>query len=351
VNVLALTKYERKGASSRLRFEQFKESLTAAGCDVTFRSVFRDRYLELLYQSGARPKSEVLRGFINRLSDAPHIGKYDAVWLEGELFPWLPTCMELSFLRRARWLVVDYDDPIHLKYAGSALPWSQKIEAIMQVADVVVAANPVLVAHAETAGAKHVEFIPTVVDCEKFDTDGGRQQGAPTVVGWIGTPQTAPYLTAIAPVLEKLQREGLIEVHVVGDSDAAAVQGCHHIPWQEDTEAAVVDEFDIGIMPLTDDPWSRGKSGFKLVQYMAARKAVIASPVGFNVDLVNRSGAGFLASSLAEWEAAIRTLTSSRGLQQYLGQRGREYVERHFSVQAIAPRLVRIFSELQPRAP
>ena len=347
MNLLALTKYDRKGASSRLRFAQFRAPLASAGIDVTFRPLFRDRYLELLYKSGARSRTEIIAGIVSRLADIPQIASYDVVWLEGELIPWLPTWIELAVLKRTRRLVVDYDDPIHLKYSCRAGPWSHKIEAIMRMADVVVAANPVLVAHAEASGAKQVEFIPTVVDCTKFAAARDRQQGAPTVVGWIGTPQTAPYLTAIAPVLEKLQQKGLIEIHVVGASDAASVRGCHHIAWREDTEAAVINGFDIGIMPLTDDPWSRGKSGFKLVQYMAARKPIIASPIGFNVELVTKSGAGFLASTLDEWETAICSLTASHGLRRHLGQRGRDYVELNLSVQSVAPRLVRIFSELR----
>jgi len=258
----------------------------------------------------------------------------------------LPIQLESILLAQAKKLVIDYDDPLFLRYSLGFWPWKGKIETLVRRADIVTAANPVLIEYAKEAGARRVEFIPTVVHCPRYDAVAKRNCRGPVVVGWVGTPQTASYIDRVAPAIVQLINEGLVEFRVVGADNFSAVPGSINIRWSEATEGEEICDFDIGIMPLEDDAWSKGKSGFKLIQYMAARRPVVASPVGFNVNIVNESGAGFLASTPREWIDALRVLIGSAELRRKMGEEGRAYVERKFSLDVVAPRLVRLFLEL-----
>jgi glycosyltransferase involved in cell wall biosynthesis len=158
-------------------------------------------------------------------------------------------------------------------------------------------------------------------------------------VGWIGSPSTAHYLGLVREPLRRLARERALRLVVIGARDIPSTDVPLEIhEWSAETEGPLLGGVHIGIMPLADGPWERGKCGYKLIQYMACGKPVIASPVGVNDEIVTPE-VGLLASSDAQWLAALRQLSTDAALRNRLGFAGRALVERKYSLQVRGPQL------------
>jgi glycosyltransferase involved in cell wall biosynthesis len=171
-------------------------------------------------------------------------------------------------------------------------------------------------------------------------------------IGWIGSPATAKYLDAVAGPLAQVCGDTGARVRLIG-AGAAALPG---LPvdlqaWDEATETLKIGEFDIGIMPLADGPWERGKCGFKLVQYMACGVPVVASPVGVNPRIVESGVHGFLATSAQQWVQALTDLVHNAALRARMGVEGRRRVENFYSTQVVAPRLARLLLQAAGASP
>lgn len=151
---------------------------------------------------------------------------------------------------------------------------------------------------------------------------------------WIGSPYTSHYLYDIAPALAEVCKEGKAQVRLIGAGsiDLPNVP-FETFPWSEETEVSLIQECHVGIMPLTDSPWERGKCGFKLIQYMGCSLPVIASPVGVNTEIVDEGVNGYLASSKEEWIEKLTTLRNSPSLSTTIGATGRKKVEQEYSLQ------------------
>lgn len=352
MRLLMLPRYEPLGASSRLRTYQYIPSLQAAGFDVTISPLFGDGYVRALYE-GTNRLHEALRGYARRVRAQLGAAKFDVVWLEKELLPWTPAAFDRLCGRAA--VVVDYDDAIFHRYdehKQGIVRWmlGDRIDSVMRRADVVTAGNAYLAARAEAAGCPRVERLPTVVDLQRYAPRLPGQTGQPVVLGWIGSPATAHYLHAVAPVVAGLQaRHDVRAVAVGARPDQVAGTPFEAVAWSEAQEAALVASFDIGLMPLPDDAWARGKCGYKLIQYMACAVPVVASPVGVNQEIVQAGVSGELAMDAPEWEAALSRLIADPGLRQRMGREGRRRVEAWYSLQAQAPRLVQILQEAARR--
>lgn len=214
----------------------------------------------------------------------------------------------------------------------------------MKHADVVTVGNDYLADRAERAGANRIEYLPTVVDLDRYNVREPNNNDF--TVGWIGTPNTARYLSVVEEPLRKLSKEGSVNVVLVGSGKV----GLEGIPteirtWSEDTEVRDVQSFDVGIMPLPDGPVQRGKCGYKLIQYMACGKPVIASPVGINKSIVDPEN-GLLADSTDEWFEAFSTLRNNPSKAEEMGRNGREKVEKKYCYSVTAPRLLSIMQSL-----
>jgi glycosyltransferase involved in cell wall biosynthesis len=343
MRVLLLSRYDRLGASSRLRLYQYLPYLESHGFEVTVAPLLSDDYVRGLY-SGNIPWVSVLHAYITRLGYLLWGKKYDLVWVEKEMLPWVPGWIELGLFPTRVPLVLDYDDAIFHRYDlhGVSLVrrlLGRKIDAVMRRADLVVAGNDYIGERAKRAGARRVELMPTVVDTDRYTT-ATASLSTPVTVGWIGSPSTAHYLDLVAPVLRKMIASRGVRVMAIGANRAQLTQlPIDFQPWSEDTEAEEIRKFDIGIMPLPDSPWERGKCGYKLIQYMACGKPVVASPVGANNVIVQHGLNGFLANDERGWIDALDTLCGSSVLRQAMGQKGRELVDSKYSLQVTAPRM------------
>jgi len=343
-SVLFLTKYSRQGASSRLRSFQYIPELQDSGMDISVSSLFDDRYLEHLYSEGRRPVVRSVWAYLRRLFLVLFASyKYDLVWIEKELFPYFPAFFEWLFARLGKPYVVDYDDAVFHNYDLSSNAvirglFGNKIDAVMRSASCVVAGNEYLAARARAAGANRVEIIPTVVDTSRYQSRTKTKKGASLVVGWIGSPTTQKYVEQLRPMLQDLAHECDFTLMLVGATadikdSLPGINVCIE-SWSEDTEAALIQKMDIGIMPLEDGPWEKGKCGYKLIQYMASSVPVVASPVGVNNEIVNGAGCGLLAEDYPEWKSALLMLLNSEETRHRFGVSGRIAVENHYSIQS-----------------
>lgn len=350
--VLFLSRYARLGSSSRLRLYQYLPFLQDAGIDVTLAPLFGDDYVRGLY-GGKVAKLSVLKAYVARLGLMLRAGRFDAVWVEKEMLPWVPAWLELGLFPAKVPLIVDYDDAVFHRYDQHRLSLvrgllGRKIDRVMQRADLVVAGNEYLANRARNAGASRVEILPTVVDMARYGvtTPGMVGQQLPTI-GWIGSPATAKFLHLIAPALHEVVVRKLAQVVAVGaNADQLSDLPVKALPWTEATEVADIQRFDIGIMPLPDAPFERGKCGYKLIQYMACGKPVVASPVGVNSTIVRDGVDGFLTSTHQEWVSALTRLIADPVLRQQMGHEGRRRIEYEFSLQKAAPRLATLLNSV-----
>jgi glycosyltransferase involved in cell wall biosynthesis len=213
----------------------------------------------------------------------------------------------------------------------------------MAHAALVVGGNSYLAQRARDAGAKWVEVLPTVIDLDRYPATAPTRpipsDHIPRIV-WIGSPTTATYLQMLAGPLQTLAKSHAFVLRVIGGGcvDMPGVQ-VEELPWSEATEVAQISGCTVGVMPLLDTMWERGKCGYKLIQYMACSLPVVASDVGVNSEIVQQGGNGFLAKTPEEWVAALGTLLSDQALALQMGSAGRKRVEQLYCIQKAGPKL------------
>lgn len=353
MKVLLLSKYSRMGASSRLRSLQYLPALAETGIDVKVSSLFDDEYLKELYESGRRSKLRLAILYLKRLTILLAVFRYDMVWIEKEIFPYFPATFEWLLSRLGVKYIVDYDDAIFHNYDLAEKCWvrtllRRKIDTVMSHATCVIAGNGYLAGRAREAGAKRVEVIPTVVDHNRYlqAANNGAEQ---LVIGWIGSPSTQDYVVGIRCALRSVCEQAGARLMLIGATkdiiDELPGIPIEILAWSEELEAEYIAKMDVGIMPLVDGPWEKGKCGYKLIQYMACGVPVVASPVGVNVDIVVGSGVGYLAQSINEWRDSLLALLSNTGQRAVAGRSGQDAVYRRYSIRAQLPTLVRILRQ------
>ncbi len=347
MNLLLLSRYGPLGSASRVRFYQYLPFLRAQGIEVTVCPLLADEYVQKLYTGQRQSLAFLARAYLARGRALLQAQKFDLIWLEKESLPWFPAWLEKALTRTP--YVVDYDDAVFHRYDLHPNPLvrrvlGRKIEEVMHHAALVVAGNDYLAAHAQQAGAKRIEIIPSVVDADRYQNASPPPR--PFTIGWIGAPVTAPYLQRIQPALaEVCAHDGGTMIQVGGGHVSLAGVPLENRPWSEATEVAEIQRFDVGIMPLPDEPFERGKCGYKLIQYMACGLPVIASPVGVNQKIVEPGVNGYLASTIEDWITALNLLRTDPALRTRLGTAGRAKVEAQYSLQANAPKLRNLLLE------
>jgi len=323
--------------STRFRMLPLAQRLREQGHSCTLSHSYPEKY-DYFPWLGFRPsqwlKRTLRRGDLLRV----RWGRYDAVILERELFDNPTWDLETALRRVAKTLVLDIDDGVFLKFP-------QKFERLLELADLVVAGNRLL---AEWAAAAHrpVVIIPTCIDTEVYHPGPrtGVAAGRLPVIGWMGTAGNVAYLGDLAAPLRHLARRHEFEFQVIagerGILDELPLKGVRVVfrKWEPATEATDIRDFDIGVMPLSDDAWSRYKCGLKLLQYMAVGVPGVASPVGVNSDIVEPGVNGYLAATADEWEASLGSLLESPELRQRMGQAARQTVEQRYSLAVNLPR-------------
>ena len=349
IRILLFSRYGRLGASSRVRFFQYLPYLEAHDIRVTVSPLLDDGYLQRLYAKQGRPSFSVIRAYAHRLADLINSAGYDLLWIEKELFPFLPAWVETMLHARGIPYVVDYDDAIFHGYDQHPRKLvrtllGRKIDRVMRASALVIAGNDYLAAYARQAGSGRVEYLPSVVDIDRYLPAPLSAERVFTI-GWIGSPSTTGYLEQIGPALAEVCRSGRARLVLVGADDIALPGVPLEIrPWSEDSEVAAIQSFDAGIMPLPDTPWERGKCGYKLIQCMACGLPVVAAPVGVNRQIVDHGINGFHAADLDEWLQALVTLRDNHEQRRAMGQAARKKTVTEYSLQANGPRLLELLN-------
>ncbi len=350
MNILILAPYPFDQApSQRFRFELLIKSMEQEGWRVRTRSFLSMRGWKNLYKGSVLIRIlSIFHGFLRRVSHLALIPSCDLVFIHRELTPMGPPLFEFIIAKIfGKRVIYDFDDAIWLPDPNETSPllriikWKSKVQLICQWSWKVSAGNEYL-ANFASQYCKQVEIIPTVVDTDYHLPISEEKEGI--TIGWTGSHTTLQYLNPIVPSLDRLSRKHDIKFAVIANKDPElSISGYEFIPWDQQREVADLQQFDIGIMPLTDDIWSKGKCGFKAIQYGAIGIPAIVSPVGVNKEVVQDEVSGYWCKEPESWEARLETLITTEELRKRMGIAGRKHIEARYSVTAIQEKFLKLF--------
>lgn len=347
MRVLGLALYGPLAASTRHRLTQYEQGLREVGISLETHYLLSDRYLEKRFAQASPPYWDMLKSGFDRLKLMLLQNQYDCAVVYCELFPLLPALIESRLLKLP--YIYDFDDAFFLKYRRSGYRivsglLGNKIDALISNASAVTAGNDYLAEYARRLNPGTI-VLPTVIDETRY-THAKPKPADVFTVGWIGSPSTGVYLEQVVDALSILGKEAPIRLTVVGATQKPIANvDVVNLPWSEETEVSLISSFDVGIMPLPDSDWARGKCAFKLIQYMACGIPSIASPVGANRSVLT-ADCGLYASTTEEWVAALRTLRDNRELRQHLAKNARERALDVYTVSGNLPALAKVIVSL-----
>jgi len=335
--------------ASRLRAYQYAPLFAAEGIDCQYLPSHPPKYFHSWYplnwlRHHARwiYRVIVLCGWIGmcitRLWQMRRVRPHDIVVLQRDFLPNSWSYLEKRLARRTGHLVFDLDDAILEQNP-------QKIQMVLAFAQRVIVSTPYLAEQAAPFNS-NVTVIPTPVDTDSIKPAPQTHSSAEPIIGWIGTSGNLAYVKSIEGVFRKMAATSRFHLRIVSNRICASEYPelppdiMETVEWRLDDETTQLQRFDIGIMPLDSGPWTLGKAGFKLLQYMAAGLPVVASPVGFNRELVRHGVNGFLADSPDDWERYLLQLLNDRDLRRRMGQQGRQLVEKEFSLRPTFAKLL-----------
>ena len=364
IRLLVLSPIPEEGAGCRFRIAQFIPYLESVGFEVTLRPLYTPEFFRLVYKRGHYLRKALTFAQLagKQLGSLRDVARFDVIFIYREIFPIGPAIVErLLALRGRPPMVFDFDDAIFLpsvseaNRAIGALKQPRKVAAIIRRSSHVIAGNEYLAAYARRFNDA-VTTVPTCVDTTRFvpAPDAFTQNGSrrTPVVGWIGSPTTGSYIRALGPVLRRVGEHHQFVLRVSGAGEPLAIEGVttEDMPWTLAGEVGLFNSCDIGVYPLADDEWSKGKCGFKAIEFMACGVPVVAAAVGVNREIIQDGVNGFLASSEDEWVEKIGRLLVDRELRRRFAEAGRRTVEERYSLHVNAPRIAAAIRDVAGKA-
>jgi glycosyltransferase involved in cell wall biosynthesis len=331
----------------RYRFEQWQPYLEAAGVQCDVRELLSAEELAVLHYSRSlwAKTAAVARSIGRALAAVPDSSGYDIVWIYRTLLLGGPGWIEALIALRRTAIVYEFDDAIWLtktfdaNQALAALKFSGKTAALCRLATAVIVGNETLAEYAHRFN-DDVTVVPSTVDVDRYTPATGKTGDGRLVLGFSGSPTTIEYLAFIGTAIQRAAREVPLELRVMGAPFELRGVDVTLTTWSPAVERDELQRYDVGLMPLTDDAWTRGKGAMKALLYMSVGVPVVASPVGITSDIITDGVNGRLCRSEDDWVHAILTLARDAALRRRLGAAGRQTVMERFSPAVQVPRLV-----------
>ncbi len=343
-----------KVPGQRFRFEQYLDFLNSKGVEIVFSNALSEADYKLYYSKGHlfQKMMMLVKGFCKRMAEVLKASDYDIVFVYREAFFIGTSWFEKQFAKKSN-LIFDFDDSIWIPTVSEGnkslnfLKNPNKTNELLQMAALIFAGNQYLANYAGQLN-KNVAIIPTTIDTKVYQPKKFSNK-AQVCIGWSGSFSTVPNFEGSIPVLLAIKKKYGNNVYfkLIGDGNFKNEElGINGIPWTKENEIEELSEIDIGIMPLPNDAWANGKCGLKGLQYMALSIPTIMSPVGVNKEIIKDGENGFLATTENEWVDKLSSLIDSIDLRKNIGEKGRETVVNHYSVDAIKPLYLQYFEEV-----
>lgn len=334
--------------SQRFRFEQYLPKLMEEGHSYTFDSFLNSSNWQSFYESGKilLNISSIVRGFFSRLTMLFRASRYDLILIHREAAPFGPPLVEWILAKiLKRKIIYDFDDAIWLtdktneSFVVQTIKWRSKVANICKWSYKISCGNKYLCSYAENFN-NNVFHNPTTIDTlhlhnpEQYQRIISRKDNNRLIIGWTGSHSTIKYLHELEPVLQNLEiKFSHLEFWVIADKiPRLKLKRLRFKSWSKETEIKDLAQFDIGVMPLPDDEWAKGKCGFKILQYMALQIPAVASPIGVNNEVIQSGFNGYLCQSLNEWENQLILLIESETLRHSIGLQARKTVVEKYSI-------------------
>jgi glycosyltransferase involved in cell wall biosynthesis len=346
-----------RSPGQRFRCEHFIPFLKESGYEITYSNILSKWDDTHFYSFGNYfiKMFIVAKSFLKRLYDVGRVKNYDAVFIYREAY----MMGTVFFERLVRWrgvpIVFDFDDSIWLNdtsLGNQSVKWMKrpsKTADICKLATTVIVGNSYLAQYAKQFNP-NVFIVPTTIDTRYHKPIPGNVKNTPekVTIGWTGTSTTLKHLYTLAPVMQKLVATfgNKIRFCVIADIPPAFENlDCDFVKWSAESEIAQLSGFDIGIMPLPDDQWTRGKCGFKGLQYMALEIPAVMSPVGVNTDIISHGNNGFLPETEQDWLEILSRLIENPVLRSRIGIEGRKTIETRYSVETNKAKYLQILED------
>jgi glycosyltransferase involved in cell wall biosynthesis len=345
-----------RSPSQRYRFEQYFNFLNENGYTYKLSYIINEHDDDIFYNKGGLFNKSliVLKSIAKRLKDVRRANNFDIVFIQREAFMMGTTFFEKLFSKTKAKVVFDFDDSIWLMDTSNAnkkwewLKSSEKTGKIISYSHLVFAGNNYLADYAKRFNA-NVKILPTTIDTEFHKRSKPYTNNEKTCIGWSGSITTIKHFENSIPVLKKIKEKygNTVFFKVMGDTTYENKElNIKGIAWSSETEVSVLSTFDIGIMPLPDDLWVKGKCGLKGLSYMSLEIPTVMSNVGVNPEIIKDGVNGFLANSEEEWINKISLLIESFELRKKLGENARKTVLERYSTESQKFNLLNSFNDL-----
>lgn len=326
----------------RFRIRQYVEHMSRFGVELH----------EFISHAGGYPPQAhwqrpawLLAALTEHCLQVPGSHRFDAVVFQRELISTLVTLEPLFGKPR----LLDVDDAIWLRPSGELHPRGTFAGRLASKCDAVICGNAYL-ADYFSKHCKRIFILPTAVDVSRF-CPVSQADSSSAVIGWSGTSVNLPELKKIEPALHVvLERFGDVRLRVICNQrpqfNRLPADRVDYVHWSPEIEVSALQDLRVGLMPLTDNAWTRGKCAFKMLTYMACAVPVVVSPVGMNSDVLAMDDVGYGANHMDEWVEALSALLGDAKWSEQMGERGRAVAEQSFSIEALSPKLAGILKEV-----
>lgn len=348
-------------AGQRLKYEQYLDDWKSNGYEVTIAPFMDMRMWSKLYESGHFLSKffGTIRGCLRRIRDLVRIPFYDGVYI----FMWVTPVGSSFFERMAVWLakkvVYDVEDNIfvekgnELNRFAKLLKSPAKTEVLVTGADHVITSSPILNDYCQKMkGSDECTFVTSSVNANRYLAAPSKPDDQKVVIGWTGTFTSKVFLDELKPVFVELQSERDFKLTVIGNFDYDFPEiDCETIRWTKENEIQDLQQFDIGVYPLPNEDWVLGKSGLKVIQYMAMSLPTVSTRYGTATEIINHGENGFLADTQDEWVELLKQLIDNQRLRLQMGLAARKTVNERYSTNVVRAQYQQVLDSVFRKSP